>query len=142
MNGNTLKAKSILTEGGYTCVLCLEEAVYTSCDRGVKPLLAFHSIDADYSGFCAADKVVGAGAAYLYVLLGVTELWADIISEKAICVLERYGIAYSAGTIVPQIVNRTGDGFCPIENAVADAASPADALERIKTALKNLRAEG
>lgn len=138
MTADLIKAKDMLSEGGYTCVLCHGETLYTSFERGVKPLLCFYESSLDFSGYYAADKVVGAGAAYLYVLLGITELYADIISEKAIAVLDRYGIAHTADTTVPQIINRTGDGFCPIETAVTDAASPEDALEKIKTALKKL----
>ena len=50
------KAKAILENGNYTCVLCKGDTVHTSQHRGVRPLLDL--LDTDVSGFSAADKVV------------------------------------------------------------------------------------
>jgi len=132
----TERAKKLLLEGGYTCVFMSADQTLTSKKRGVAPLLEIIDGKQDLRGSCAADKVVGAGAAYLYVLLGVKEIWAHTISEAARAVLERYDIPYSYGNCVPHIVNRTGDGICPMENAVRDATSPEDALQKIRKTLE------
>ena len=66
---NTLeKAKSLLLTQGYTCVLTDGTAVYTSTRRGVKPLVDFLQGETVFTGFFAADKVVGRATAYLYAL--------------------------------------------------------------------------
>jgi hypothetical protein len=91
-----------------------------------------------FSNFCAADKVVGAGAAYLYVLLGVTEVYALVVSIRAREILARHGVTLYAELVVPHIVNRAGDGICPIEQAVAEATDPQDALTRIRHRLREL----
>ena len=62
--------------------------------------------------------VVGAAAAYLYALLGVGQLYAAVMSERAAAILAEHGILFEADTLVPLIKNRTGDGFCPMESAV------------------------
>jgi hypothetical protein len=86
-----------------------------------------------------ADKVVGKAAAFLYVLLGVECLYADVISEPACEVLARFGIAFEAEKTVSAIRNRAGDGFCPMETAVRDVDSPDEALVKIKETLQKLR---
>lgn len=102
------------------------------------PLLRFLESDGDYSAFSAADKTVGAGAAYLYVLLGVREVWAAVLSESAKEILEKNGIGVFFEKLVPQIINRSGNGVCPIERAVSAADTPEDALAVIKETLKLL----
>lgn len=140
MLGDTCRAQKILKDGGYTCVLLKGESRYTSRERGVKPLISFLESGGDFSGFSAADKTVGAGAAYLYVLLGVTEVWAAVLSESAKKVLDDNGIKTYCERLVPQIINRSGDGVCPIESAVSAADTPKDALVIIKQTLRKLSA--
>ncbi len=131
-------AKKLLEEGGYTCVLAREDEVYTATARGVAPLLAFLDSKKSYVGFSAADKVVGAGAAYLYVLLGVRELYARVISENAKRIIEENSISLYSDEVVCHIRNRAGDGICPVEQAVSDARSPEEALCKIRAKLKQL----
>ena len=123
-------ARQLLTEGGYTCVFCKDGTVHTSTERGVKPLVAFYRANTPLKGFAAADKVVGKGAAFLYVLLGVTALHANVISHAAHDLLVRHGIALTYDTLVPVIVNRAGNGTCPFEKAVL-AVEDADEAYRV-----------
>ena len=141
MRQDTVRAKALLEAEHLTCALCLGDARYTATARGVAPLLFLLDDGTPLQGFCAADKVVGAGAAYLYVLLGVQEVFACIVSEPASEILTRYGISLHYGTLVPHIRNRAGDGYCPIETAVADATDPTDALMRIRRRLAELRSK-
>ena len=135
---NIEQAKRILTENGYTCVLYRDGQEYTSVLRGVRPLLDFLESEKSYAGFSAADKTVGAGAAHLYILLGVRDVWANVISEPALSLLEENGIKVAYGALVPFIRNRSGDGVCPIETAVKDIPSSADALHVIRQTLARL----
>lgn len=134
---NDLKAR--LNEGGFTCVLHVNGREYTSFERGVKPLLSFLDSEVSFSGALAADKTVGAGAAYLYVLLGVRALWANVISEAAVAVLAKNGIEVFYSECVPHIINRQGTDVCPIEKAVASAENPIHAHTLILQALQKLR---
>ena len=139
MRDDTSRAVKLLRAEALTCAVCRGDVVYQSRERGVKPLLDWLDRGLSLGGFCAADKVVGAGAAYLYVLLGVAELYAGIISRDAQKVLTRYGISVHFGQCVPYIVNRAGDGRCPIEQAVAEATDPLDALARIRRRLAEMK---
>ena len=139
MRKETLFAKENLIKNGYTCVLCRGEENYNSTLRGVKPLIDFLESGRDFCGFFAADKTVGAGAAHLYALLGITELWANVISEEGKRVLEKNGITVFYEKLVPYIINRAGDGVCPIETAVRGISDSNEALLAIKSALKKLQ---
>lgn len=133
------KAKALLEQNEYTCVLCRGEAVSHSCHRGVRPLVDFLDSGVDYAGFSAADKVVGKATAFLYVLLGVREVYAGVLSDAAAAVFERYGIHFSCGRRVPAIRNRDNTGFCPMEQATRDIQDPAQALEAVRDTLKKLQ---
>ena len=139
MRSDTKRALALLQEEGLTCAACCGEEILKSCARGVKPLLDWLDEGISLRGYCAADKVVGAGAAYLYVLLQIDELYAAVVSENASKILTRYGILLHFETLAPHIVNRAGDGICPIEQAVAEATDPADALARIRRRLAELK---
>ena len=132
------KAREMLTQGGYTCVVCHGEEIITDHRRGVRPLLEFLEQPRDWSCFCAADKVVGKAAAFLYQLLGVRALYAQVVSEPAAAVLQEAGIDLAYGTLVPAIRNRTDTGFCPMETAVWEITKPDEALPVLKTTLDNL----
>ena len=131
------RARAKLSEGGYTCVMCRGEQTLVSTDRGVKPLLSWLEEGAG-EGFSAADKVVGNGAAFLYVLLKVREVYADVMSEPALDTLTRHGIKAEFGTLCDNIINRRGDGICPIEQAVGGITDPNEALKAIRERLKTL----
>lgn len=138
MHNDTKAAKELLENGNYTCVFCKGSTVYTDAARGVKPLLSRLDSGVALSGFCAADKVVGKGAAFLYVLLGVRELYAITVSEKAADVLKAYGIKLYYSNLVPAIRNRTDTGPCPMEDAVRDIDVPEDAPAALRKRLAEL----
>ena len=123
-----LNARHILEEGSYTCVICRAEAVHTATARGVKPLLNWLEGGLDASGASAADKVVGKATAFLYCLLGVRAVYAQVMSRGAAKVLDAAGIEAQYGKLVPGIINRAGTGPCPFEAAVAEISTPEKAL--------------
>ena len=132
------KAKELLESNGYTCVLTDGTEIYTSTQRGVKPLVEFLESGTAFAGFSAADKVVGRATAYLYVLLGVKELFAQVISKPALAVLQENGIAVECGSLVDNIINRKGDGICPFESAVMDIAAPQEAYAAIRKKMREM----
>ncbi len=138
MRSNTVRASEMLRNGNFTCVVTNGEIFHTSTERGVKPLLSWLDDKVDVKGFCAADKVVGKAAAFLYVLLGVAEVYADVISKASVEVFEKYGVDYHYETLVDAIRNRTNTGCCPMEQATKNVNSPNDAYNVIKETLKKL----
>ena len=126
------KAKEQLQSGKYTCVLCSGDIIYTSTLRGVAPLVEWLGSGMNLGGFSAADKIVGKASAMLFVLAGVQEVYAPVMSEGAIHTLLQHGIHFSYDTLTESIINRTGTGSCPMEQAVRDIDEPSLALEAIK----------
>lgn len=130
------KARQILEENGYTCVLRRDETIHTATERGVKPLVRWLTEGIDVRDFSAADKVVGKATAYLYVLLGVKEVYAHIMSEAAAEVLHRHGVTAAWSRLVPNIINRQGTGICPFEEAVLEIHTPEEALTAIRARME------
>ncbi|MBQ8228085.1 MAG: DUF1893 domain-containing protein [Clostridia bacterium] len=132
-----IKAKELLKEG-YTCVFCKGKDITTTTERGVLPLVKWIDEGKCFKGYSAADKVVGKAAALLYVILGAQKIYTSVISKKATDVFEKYGIEYWYDTLADAIINRKGDGFCPMETAVGNIETPDEALTAIKNKLKEM----
>lgn len=130
-----IKAREILNSGNHTCVVCKRDSVYTTSQRGVAPLLNWLDTKTDLGGYSAADRVVGRGAAFLYCLLGVKAVHAQVMSHPAVQVLQTYGIDATADVFVDGIINRTGTGPCPFEAAVINIPDAEQAL----TAIRDMR---
>ncbi len=128
---NAFRAREELDKGGYTCVLRSEEGMLCSSEHGIRPLLLWIRKGTDLKDYSAADQIVGKAAALLYAKMGVRAVYAKLLSEKAIPVLERYGIVYYADETAPFIINRAGDGMCPMEQTVLQIEDPDEAAEAL-----------
>ncbi len=136
---NLEKAKNALSDGNFTCVVCDGFKEYTSTMRGVAPLLKWLDEGINLQGFSAADKVVGKGAAYLYILLEVKEIYANVISRPALDTLKKHNIPTSYAILTEAVKNRDNAGLCPIESAVMNIDNPHDALTAIRNRLELLK---
>ena len=136
------QAKQLLTDARYTCVICRDDDIHTSEKRGVAPLIELLDSRIDVRGYSAADKAVGKAAAMLFVLLGVSEIYATVMSRSAKKILDGHGIKYSCGEEVEYIINRKKDGMCPMEKAVMDIDDPAEAPKKIKETIEKMRKGG
>lgn len=139
MNRYTENAKNQLQNSSAALVYCNENEICTSHIRGVLSLVLMVKEKKTMEDFYCADKVVGKAAAFMYAILKPRELYAFVLSEKAREVLDKYGIKYFYGEKVPAIINRKGDGFCPMETATENAATPLEALSLLE---KKLNLEG
>ncbi len=140
MNEELKRAKALLAEGNYTCVVCCGGETYTATERGVRPLLSWLNGGTPLALGTAADRVVGKAAAFLYVLLGVKAVYAPIMSAPARDTLRAGGIEVFADSIVPAIRNRTDTGFCPMESAVWELSDPREAKAALERRLAELAA--
>ena len=132
-------AKKILREGNYTCVLCKDDVVYTSELCGVAPMLGYLNAGIDLKGFSTADKVVGKAVALLFILAGVKEVYAEVISESALKILSQSGIPVSYDTCTKGIMNRAGNDSCPFEKAVSSIEDPQIGFDKIKETLSAMK---
>ena len=126
------KAKSILLSSASTIAVISNGEVFTSHERGVKPLLFLLKEKKEFlKGASVADKVIGKAAALLMALGEIKEVHTLIISEPAIKVFEKHNIPCFYDKKVTRIVNRTGDGLCPMETLCLDVENPQEAFDRI-----------
>ncbi len=139
MNLDLCNARTLLDTGDYTCVVCKKGITHTATERGVKPLLTWLDAGLDLTDFSAADRVVGRATAFLYVLLGVREVYARVMSRPAAQVLTAHGIAAEAGSLVDGIINRKGTGPCPFESAVLDIRDAPEALAAIRRKMEDMQ---
>ena len=126
------QAKSLLISSASTIVVVSNGEVFTSQERGVKPLLHLLTEKKGFlKGASVADKVIGKAAALLMALGEIKEVHTLIISKPALQVFENHKIKYFYDKKVDRIVNRTGDGLCPMESLCLDIDDPHEALTKI-----------
>lgn len=135
------KAKELLLQTGSTCVLCRDTHILMTHERGVRPLLRWLDEEADTWACCAADRVVGKGAAMLYCLLGVRQVYGQVVSMAAVRVLRKNGVEVYWDTLAESILNRSKTGLCPIEAATAAVDEPEAALPVIRQTLAALQSK-
>ena len=105
---------------------------YVSFDAGIKPVISKVNEDLYYfRGLSVADKIIGKASAMLLCLSGVKDVYAGVLSKAGQEIFEKYGVVYEYGELVDYIVNRKGDGMCPMEMTVKDIDDPAEALEAL-----------
>ena len=114
MTDDMKRAAGLLEKNRLTFAAVNGDDIITSSDRGVKPLLTLIDSGRTLSGYSAADRVVGNGAAYLYVLLRVKSVYTYVISRAALETFAKYGIDVSYDTLTDAIRNRSGEGLCPM----------------------------
>ena len=90
-------------------------------------------------GATIADKVIGKAAAAMVVVGGVKELYAEVLSKKAIPFLEEAGIAYTYGTLVDTI--KEEGGRCQLEKITAPASTPEETVALLRTHFEEKKRE-
>ena len=114
--------------------------VTTYSKPGVRDLE--HLLDYDpemLDGATIADKVIGKAAAAMVVVGGVKELYAEVMSKKAIPFLEEAGIAYTYGTLVDTI-KEEGDR-CQLEKITAPATTPEETVALLRAHFEEKKRE-
>lgn len=79
-----------------------------------------------------ADKVVGKGAAALMVLGQVRQVYAHVISQPALQLMQTTGIEVQYGQCVEHIINRAGTDWCPVEKLCYPVTTAAECLPLIQ----------
>lgn len=139
-NRDLERAKQLLLQEGWACVLCRGEELHTGTAHGVRPLLQFLESGTDLQGFSAADRVIGKAAALLLLYAGVKAVYSPTMSEEALRVLREHGVSASCDQTVPGILNRTKTGPCPMEACVAEIEDPQKAFFALREKAAAMRA--
>ena len=95
---------NLLHTGGYSCTIANKGEIRTFTQRGVADIYDLLTQEPEFlKGASIADKVVGKGAAALMILGGIKELYTDIISTKALELLQKSDIKVGFTEKVPFI---------------------------------------
>lgn len=115
-----------------SCVIANGD-IRTFRQRGVADLYELLNREPEFlQGASIADKVIGKAAAALMVLGGVKEIYADVISEPALALLQEAAVKVSFGQAVDHIINRTRTGWCPLETICYQIKSAPEILPLIR----------
>ena len=107
--------------------------VHRFTQRGVKDLLHLVQTSPEVlHDAIVADKTVGKAAAACMVTGGIRQVYADVMSEPALALLQSHGIVAGYGQLVDHIINRAGPDWCPMERLSHDEDDPAVIIEKIK----------
>ena len=134
---NDLELAKDLLKDELTIVLVKDTIIYKDNKRGIKPMLDLINNEIDLTGFSVADKVVGKGAAVLFIYSKVKEIYTKVISVPTLEILIKYNIKVSYDKLVENIINRKGDDICPMEKAVLNINDIDLAFRALKKANEN-----
>lgn len=127
-------AKTTLLENDYSIVLVKEnEIVNTSRKNGLLPILDLYNNDKSIlKNAIVADKVIGKAAALILKEANIKELYAELISENAIELLDKTNIKYRYNKKVREIRNRDNTDICPMEELALESNNADELIEKIK----------
>jgi len=136
---NLEQAKKILLDNDFTCVVIDDNEMRTSTFSGIRPLIQFLEVSEDaFKDASIADRCIGRAAAFLMLHGGVKEIYAKMISDHALVLLEEQGVPVEYDVKVPYIINRTQDDMCPMEKTCLLISDPKEAYIALKAKLKEL----
>lgn len=130
-------AKSLL-KADKTCVLVCGDRVHLSEKSGIAPMMELLARGEDLKGFSVADRVVGKAVAMLFELAGIKEVFAEMVSKPALQFLLDHKIKITYKTLCENIINRKGDGLCPMEQTVLDVSDSKIAYKMLQEKLKSI----
>ena len=131
--------QQILHTNACSCVIGNGNTIAEFHQRGIKDLYdLLHNNRPLLDGASVADKVIGKGAAALMIAGGVKEVYADVISNAAMELFEKYATTVSYDQKVAYIVNRRGDGICPVEERCAECNTIEECLVKIDEFVKSI----
>ncbi|MBP3227536.1 MAG: DUF1893 domain-containing protein [Bacteroidaceae bacterium] len=127
-----------LGKGGASLLVAKDRQVAAYHGRGVSDLYRLLTTQPErLLGADVADKAVGAAAAALMILGGVRSVQTFLASEPALRLFSDAALPVHYVRREPVILNRRGDGPCPLEARCKDLHTPAECLEEISAFLSS-----
>lgn len=127
----------LLHTGNYTLIVANGE-LRTFTRRGVTDLYSLLKDTPEFlQGASVVDKVVGKAAAALMIIGRVKELHADVISAGALGLLNMSDLHMNYSQSVPHIMNRSGNGWCPLEELCNDCWTAQECYQKISSFIDN-----
>lgn len=121
-----------------TCLIYNDDTIYTSKDRGLKPLIYIVENKVDLCGYNAIDKIVGNAAAIIYVKIGIESVHTPVLSKSAFETFKKYNIEVTYDELVDCILNKEKTNPGPFEVLIADAKTLDEAYTLIVNKTREL----
>ena len=132
----------MVEQGKAACVVVRDNKIVdASSPNGIYYLIELYEKGLLKNAFLA-DKVIGKAASMILSLGGAKGCYAENISVPATEWLSAKGISFSYKNKSEFIMNRKGDGMCPMEETVKDLNDEKEALEALKNKITELRKMG
>lgn len=133
-------ARSLLEEDKWNLVIVKKGRVlFGSRERGIAPFFqAVQSIGKGLHNAAAADRIVGLAVAMLCLHARITSVYAGIVSQGALDMLKKNGVAVDSKNTVTHVSNCDGTDLCPFEKLAESCRKPSQLL----AALESLFAKG
>ena len=110
--------------------------IFENGSPGIGALLhAIEKLGKEAIGSSVADRIVGRAAAMLCAYSKVASVFAVMMSEEGIKVLEDNKIHYRFENRVQNILNQEGTDICPFEKLVMGFVKPEEAYKKLKSFL-------
>ncbi len=125
-------------------VLQKERIVFSAATPGIRAALLLHDQHPELlQNAVVIDRVIGRAAAMIFSHGGASAIYGSVMSQAAQVELLQKGVETRANHLVDAIINRRGDGLCPMEKAILGIIEPEQALSRLRQTVERLRqAEG
>lgn len=120
-----------------TCLVWHDEVIFEHKGGSIAPIADFWFCD-DLKDAVIVDKVIGKASAMFMADGNAAYVHGRLMSEPAASVLENAAVEFSADEKVPNIINRTGDGLCPMESAVLDTDDEKEGISLVFDKMKQL----
>ena len=124
-----------------TCVVVKSNKIIRSASPlGIKYILGLYDENI-LEGAFVADTVIGKAAAMVFTQAKISGCFGETVSKPAIEWLSEHNIPFSYTNCAEYIINRKGDGMCPMEETVKDTDNSADAIVLLKNKVAELEKE-
>lgn len=131
---------AILKKEGCSLVIKNHGTITTYNKPGVRDLE--HLLDHEpevLKDAIVADKVIGKAAAAMAVVGGIKQLYAEVLSKRAIPFLYEAKISYTYGELVDAIQEE--GGRCPLEKISEPAATPEETVALLRAHFAEMQAK-
>ncbi len=125
-------AVNLILEESASCVLIRDNVIEKTVNaRGIAPVIKLYEGGLLKDAY-VVDKIIGKAAAMIMTLGGVKGCYGVTMSRAAADWFISHGVSVRYNKLVEYIVNRSGDGICPMEETVKGIDNEAEALAALK----------
>lgn len=119
-------ARSLLEEQKLNLVIVKRgKVVFSSSERGVAPFFrAVENMESSLHNAAMADRIIGLAVAMLCLRAQIASVYASIVSQGALDILEKQGVKVSSKSVVPHIFDYDGTDVCPFEKLAERCGEP------------------